>query len=189
MAKIRSNMANLDRLFPPPMPPNTKPLPLRQPDTSLLPSAPFPTALLESPKRELIDHATLQAQIRANMAKLDWLFPLPMPTMLMHLPLRQLDSPLTTPTPSSTTLNKTTKHKPFDITNNNPHPLDPMQLPTQMTTQQSAYDHLELPTEPLATLTLLPVVLSQIGRLLDNIHTPNTSIWMPDTLHRCHTAN
>jgi len=91
--QISANMANLDRLFPRPPPPMTTTV-LRQPDPSLLPSAPYPTALTEPPQREHNDLAAIQEQLHANMAMLARLFPqtmMPMP--IMPQPPQQPDSP------------------------------------------------------------------------------------------------
>jgi len=90
--QIRANMANLDRLFPRPPPPMTTTVP-RQPDPSLFPSAPYPTALTEPPQRERDDLTAIREQLCNNMAMLARLLQkwTPMPTMPQ--PPQQPDSP------------------------------------------------------------------------------------------------
>jgi len=138
-AEIRASMERLDWLFPADDKDDDAPIP-RQPDSSLHSPIPFSMTPIEPPEHEPVDLAAIQDQIRASLATLDRLFPLPMSTTTT-LPLQHPEPPLPITTPPA-------------------------------------------PIETEATVTTFPPLRTRIERLLSNSPISNAVLWMPDIVYR-----
>jgi len=156
----------------------------------------------ELPQRQPVDLTAIQAEIRANLEKLNRIFPPPMTTTMTPLPSRQPDPPLPPPTPISMTPIRPPKHEAVDLAaiqseiRASMERLDRL-FPLPMSTMtmlplQPPEPPLPLPTPPEPTATEATPSLplrSRIERLLSNLLLSNPVLWMPDTVYRRVTRN
>jgi len=142
----------------------TTPEPLLRSKTSrsFSPSEAAQPAPTEPPKREPVDLAAIRAQIRASMATLDRLFPLPMPTTTT-LPPQQPEPPL--PPSSSTAPTEPPKRETVDLA----------AIRAQISASMATLDRLFPLQSPTTTM---PLPLQQPDSPL---HPPTPSPTMPNT--------
>jgi len=152
------------------------------------------------PQRQPVDLTAIQAEIRANLAKINRIFPPPMTTtMTTPPPLRQPDPSLSSPIPSSTKPIEPPHREPIDLAaiQDEIHAslatLDRLFPPSRFTMMTLPSQHSEpplpiptppAPTETEATVTPFLPLRTRIERLLSNLLPSNPVLWMLDIVYR-----